>query len=88
MEASGSPPKYCFVLFHSLNLYQLSSNKLYPWTQKISNPEDQTERKNDKPETPRSVVKKSRDSKTQQSPKTLSRFRRRAKVFRDPRLPR
>ena len=53
MEASGSPPKYRFILFYSLNLLA-QFDKPYPnelW--KISTSEDQTERKKDKPETPR-----------------------------------
>lgn len=53
MEASGSPPKYRFILFYSLNLLA-QFDKPYPnELLKISTSEDQTERKKDKPETRR-----------------------------------
>ena len=47
MEASGSPPIYCFVLVYYLNLLlYIQFDKLYPWTLNNLTPEDQTERKN------------------------------------------
>ena len=57
VEAGGGPPIYFFVLFYCLNLLN-QFDKLYQWTLKHSTPKDQTERKNDKSETPRPVAKK------------------------------
>ena len=45
-NASVSPSIYFFVLFYRFNLLA-QFEKMYPWTLKNSNPEDQTERKND-----------------------------------------
>ena len=74
MEASESPPIYWFLLLYCLN-FIAQFDKLLPRTLKNSTPEDQTERKNDRFETPR----------LRDSSKTLLRFRDRAKIFGDPR---
>ena len=73
MKVSGSPPIYCFLLFnYHLNLVAQFDKLLPRKSEKFwSTPEDQTERKNDRFETPR----------LRDPSKTLLRFRDRAKIF-------
>ena len=52
MEVSESPPIYWFLLLYCLN-FIAQFDKLLPRTLKNSTPEEQTERKNDRFETPR-----------------------------------
>ena len=52
MKASGSPPMYCFPLLYCLN-FIAQFDKLSPRILKNSTSQDQTERKNDRFETPR-----------------------------------
>ena len=77
MKVSGSPPIYCFLLLnYHLNLVAQFDKLLPRNSEKFwSTPEDQTERKNDRFETPR----------LRDPSKTLLRFRDRAKIFWDPR---
>ena len=70
MKAGGSPPIYCFLMLYCLNLVA-QFDKLLPQTLKNWTLEDQTERKNDRFETPR----------LRDPSKTLLRFRDRAKIF-------
>ena len=74
MKVSESPPIYCFLVLYCLN-FIAQFDKLLPRTLKNSTPEEQTERKNDRFETPRLL----------DSSKTLLRFRDRGKIFLDPR---
>ena len=73
MKVSGSPPIYCFLLLnYHLNLVAQFDKLLPRKSEKFwSTPEDQTERKNDRFETPR----------LRDPFKTLLRFRDRAKIL-------
>ena len=75
MKVSGSPPIYCFPLLYCLN-FIAQFDKLSPRILKNSTPEDQTERKNDRFETPR----------LRDPSKRLLRFRDRSKLFWNLRL--
>ena len=76
MKVRESPPIYCFLLLYCLNLIAQFDKLLPRNSEKFrSTPEDQTERKNDRFETPR----------LRDPSKTLLRFRDRAKIFWNPR---
>ena len=73
MEASGSPPKYRFILFYSLNLLA-QFDKPYPnelW--KISTSEDQTERKKTNPRHRDAKITQKRDFETHKNAAWISR---------------
>ena len=72
MKVSESPPIYLFLLLYFLNFIAQFDKLLPRKSEKFrSTPEDQTERKNDRFETPR----------LRNPSKTLLRFRDRAKMF-------
>ena len=82
MEASGSPPKYRFILFYSLNLL-VQFDKPHPnelW--KISTSEDQTEKK--KRQTRGTETQKSLKNETSRPIKNASEISRSGQNFPRP----
>ena len=68
MKVSGSPPIYCFLLLNYLNLVAQFDKLLPRNSEKFwSTPEDQTERKNDRFETPRPIQNASEISRSGQN---------------------